>query len=165
MIMFDFVPAFKNADSTSFGQIFELPSHFALDLILWIHCCCGSTGSLAILQLYDYSIQYCPLQYPSAPPPGKILRKRLLVPTTPSAWIWLWSDVLSICHLPFFPSSACDENSIPFLKDMIWCSFACEVLGMTCYGYYAIPQSNPVVGMPWSSKLINRWWLVCFWCL
>ena len=165
MIMFDFVPAFKNADSTSFGQIFELPSHFALDLILWIHCCCGSTGSLAILQLYDYSIQYCPLQYPSAPPPGKFLRKRLLMPTTPSAWIWLWSDVLSICHLPFFPSSACDENSIPLLNDMIWCSFSCEVLGMTCYGYYAIPQSNPVVGMPWSSKLINRWWLVCFWGL
>jgi hypothetical protein len=43
---------------------------------------------------------------------------------------WSWSDVLSIYHLPFPPSSACDENSIPLLKDMIWCSFACEVLGM-----------------------------------
>ena len=118
MIMFDFVPAFKNADSTSFGQIFELPSHFALDLILWIHCCCGSTGSLTILQLYDYSIQYCPLQYPSAPPPGKFLRKRLLVPTTPSAWIWLWSVVLSICHLPF--SLLQPVMKIPYHCSRIW---------------------------------------------
>ena len=37
-IMFDFVPAFKNADSAGFRHIFELPSHFALDFILRVHC-------------------------------------------------------------------------------------------------------------------------------
>ena len=37
-IMFDFVPAFKNVDSAGFRHIFELPSHFALDFILRVHC-------------------------------------------------------------------------------------------------------------------------------
>jgi len=37
-IMLDFVPAFKNADSVGFRHIFELPSHFALDFILRVHC-------------------------------------------------------------------------------------------------------------------------------
>jgi len=37
-IMFDFVPAFKNVDSAGFRHIFELPSHFALDFILMVHC-------------------------------------------------------------------------------------------------------------------------------
>jgi hypothetical protein len=40
------------------------------------------------------------------------------------------------------------KNLYPLLKDMIWCPFACEVLGMSS-----------------GSKLLNRWWMVCFWGL
>jgi hypothetical protein len=73
---------------------------------------------------------------------------------------------LKFWHLPFSSSWACDEKFHTHCSnDMIWCSFACEVLGMTCYLYYAISESNPVVSMPLSSELKNKWWLVCFWGL
>ena len=46
------------------------------------------------------------------------------------------------------------------LNAMIWCSFACEVLGMP-----AISESNPFVSMPLSSKFMNKWWLTHYWVL
>jgi hypothetical protein len=36
-MMFDFVAAFKNADSASLGQRVEYPFHFALALILLVY--------------------------------------------------------------------------------------------------------------------------------
>ena len=48
----------------------------------------------------------------------------------------------------------------PLLNAMIWCSFACEVLGMP-----AISESNPFVSMPLSSKFMNKWWLTHYWVL
>jgi hypothetical protein len=32
----------------------------------------------------------------------------------------------------------------PLLRDMIWCSFACEVLGMACYLYYGVFLEWPI---------------------
>jgi hypothetical protein len=53
----------------------------------------------------------------------------------------------------------------PLQKNMIWCLFSYEVLGMTCYLYHTISECNSVTAMPRSSELINKWWLVCFWGL
>jgi hypothetical protein len=48
------------------------------------------------------------------------------------------------------------KSPCPLVQDMIWCLFACEVLGMT-YGWF--------ISMPWGSGLMNKWSLSCFWGL
>ena len=43
---------------------------------------------------------------------------------------WLWYDVLSVFRLLFSPLEPMMKSPYPLLNNMIWCSFACEVLGM-----------------------------------
>jgi hypothetical protein len=50
----------------------------------------------------------------------------------------------------FFPFLQPVMKSLcPLLQDMIWCLFACEVLGMTCYLYYAISESDCLEAPGW----------------
>jgi hypothetical protein len=67
----------------------------------------------------------------------------------------LWG--FAICHFYSFTPLLQPMMRIlyPLLKDMIWCSFTYEVLNHT------ISESNSVAAMPRSSKLIDKWWLVC----
>ena len=70
----------------------------------------------------------------------------------------------AVCY--FFPSWACDENSICIAQ---WYDLMFIRLWGTrhgCYLYDAISEGQPVITMPWGSKLMNKWWwLLCFWGL
>ena len=65
----------------------------------------------------------------------------------------------------FLPSSACDESSISVAQ---WYDLMFVRLwgtGHACYLYHAVSEGKPVLSIPWSSKLMNKWWLLCFWGL
>ena len=67
--------------------------------------------------------------------------------------------------LAIFPSWACDEKSKSIAQ---WYDLMFIRLWGTrhgCYFYHAVSEGKPVVSVPWSSKLMNRWWLLCFWGL
>ena len=65
----------------------------------------------------------------------------------------------------FLPSSACDESSISVAQ---WYDLMFVRLwgtGHGCYLYHAVSEGKPVLSMPWSSNLMNKWWLLYFWGL
>ena len=70
--------------------------------------------------------------------------------------LMLW--FVSICHLPFSPSSACDKNSISFAQGYDLMFIRLWGTGHDLLLNYAISSSNPFVNMPRSSKLMTKWW-------